>query len=68
MTFGDYNRDDATFPTLPVPVAYGRYTNCRATDHMLICMLVHSAVQTVDVSVEFLTKKVLEIKKVAWPQ
>jgi hypothetical protein len=34
---------------------------------MLIRMLVHGAVQTVDVSFEFLTKKVLEVK-VAWPQ
>jgi hypothetical protein len=72
VTFGDDNRDDATFPTLPVPVAYGRYrhfdyTNRRATDRMLIRMLVHGAVQTVDVSFEFLTKKVLEVK-VAWPQ
>lgn len=69
---GDDKVDDTTFPTLPVPVAYGRYrhfdyTNRRATDRMLIRMLVHGAVQTADVSFEFLTPKVLEIK-VAWPQ
>jgi hypothetical protein len=55
VTSGNDNRDDASFPTLPVPVAYGRYchfdyTNRRATDCMLIRMLVHGAVQKVDVS------------------
>jgi hypothetical protein len=59
-------------PTLPCPVAYGRYrhfdyTNRRATDRMLIRMLVHGAIRRQDVSFDWPSSKVLEIK-LAWPQ
>lgn len=66
------DRSGGTMPHLSVPTAYGRYrhfnyTTRRSSERMMVRMLLHGAVTPRDVSFNWYSPKVLEVK-VAWPQ